>query len=324
MNLNTKKEFQGKNINNVLINKPELSVVHHNKDKIPQKMKELFKLQQLKKAYPRTDSSMVYPELFLDEKFKWYYRINDRNSSDYKILTNLIGRDLDIIYPKIGDYEKRWFDSDVDREIWGSGFTFLAREEYKYTYNLKKSFAFGDNDTQRRYLKDTLADSFRWLKVSVDNFSCDKHGIERGRNGKGVIFYKFYTENLEYFSIINFTGTKLKNINTKNLRDVAEIIEPWASEFLNFLVEWWIRQDYSTVVDYFKNGVNDGRIKSSKPIDNIILNDPDSLKETINHKLQVEETMTEIMDVIHYETILNNPDRYLEFVEGVKQGQLVL
>lgn len=262
------------------------------------------------------------PEHFIFEKYKLYYRVNDRNSSDYELLTKLIGRDTDIVYPKIIDVDKRWYDEDVDREIWGSNFSFLAREEYKHTCNIVSPFTYPNG--QLYYLSKTLGRSYFWLNGSIGNFSCDKHGVERGRNGKGIILYKFYTANLEYFSIINFTGVDLNEVTTKNLTDVGRIIEPWASELLNFLVEAWIRQDYVTVADYLKNGVNDWRIQSNKDIDQIILNDAESLMQKLQNKFKIEDMMTDIMDIIHYETILNDNDRYLDFVEGVKKGQLIL
>lgn len=34
--------------------------------------------------------------------------------------------------------------------------------------------------------------------------------------------------------------------------------------------------------------------------------------------------MTDIMDIIHYETILNDTTRYTDFVDGIRQGQLVI
>ena len=260
-----------------------------------------------------------HPEQFIFDKYKLYYRINDRNTSEYRLLKKLINnRDIDIVYPK----GKGWYDADADREIWGSNFSFLAREEYKYTFNVTTPFTYPQY--QRDYLPITLAGSYSWLQGSIGNFSCDKLGINRGRGGKGVILYKFYTTNLEYFSIINFTGADLKLVTHPNLNKVAGVIEPWASEFLNFLIEAWIRRDYGTVFDYLTNGVNDGRIKSNKAIDQIILTHPDELMERIEQKFKIEEIMTDIMDIIHFETILNNTKRYTDFVDGIKKGQLVI
>jgi len=259
------------------------------------------------------------PEQFIFDKYKLYYRVNDRNSSEYRLLKKLINnRDIDIVYPK----GKGWYDADVDREIWSSDFNFLAREEYKYTYDFKTPFTYPDY--QRDYLSKTLGGSYFWLNGSISNFSCDKHGINRGQNGKGVILYKFYTANLEYFSIINFTGADLNLVTHPNLNKVAGVIEPWASELLNFLIEAWIRQDYGTVADYLKNGVSDGRIKSNKAIDQIILTQPDELMERIEQKFKIEEIMTDIMDIIHFETLVNDPVRYVKFVEGIRKGQLII
>ncbi len=46
--------------------------------------------------------------------------------------------------------------------------------------------------------------------------------------------------------------------------------------------------------------------------------------QQLMNKFKIEDMMTEIMDIIHYETILKDTDRYLEFVEGIKQGRLIL
>ena len=46
--------------------------------------------------------------------------------------------------------------------------------------------------------------------------------------------------------------------------------------------------------------------------------------QKLQNKFKIEDMMTDIMDIIHYETILNDNDRYLDFVEGVKKGQLIL
>jgi len=204
----------------------------------------------------------------------------------------------------------------------GAGFSVLAREEYKYINDISTPFTYPSQ--QRQYLSKTLSHSYPWLHVSIGNFSCDKHGVELGRNGKSVILYKFYTANLEYFSIIHFTGADLNEVTTKNLTDVGRVIEPWASELLNFLVEAWIRQDYPTVADYLKDGVKDGRIQSNKDVDQIILNDSESLMQELNNKFNIEDMMTNIMDIIHFDTIANDTDRYVEFVEGIRKGQLIL
>ena len=86
---------------------------------------------------------------------------------------------------------------------------------------------------------------------------------------------------------------------------MGEIVEPWVSEFLNFLIEAWIRQDYETVADYLKNGVADGRIQSNKAIDKIILANPDELMEKIQGKFQIEMIMTDIMDISSSLSILS-------------------
>jgi hypothetical protein len=300
------------------------------KDKLT-KIEEVIKEFEASGVELSSDDNRLiqHPEQFLGNVYKLYYRCFDRNSLSYKILRVLIGnRDTDLLYPKYEGLD-RWYDSDVDREILGSNFTFLGREEYKYTYKLKNPFEYPDK--YRNYISSTLSSSYMWIKTSVKNFSCDKP-VNRGYTpGKGVVLYKFYTEDLQYFSIINFTACNLdeySGLNTLSLREVGRRIQPWASELMNFLVEAWIRRKYKEAQRHIQNGINSREFSFSKDIDNLLISNVgewgDNWREDFQKSMWIECIMDEIMEIISFDTILHNPDRYREFVEGIKWGRLNL
>jgi hypothetical protein len=263
--------------------------------------------------------NIKYPAQFLSDVYKLYYRTFDRNSLTYYILSKLISREPDVVYPEHEDWEDKWYDSDVDREFWGYDYTYLGREEYKYTYPLKEPFRFPSSS--REYLSDTLKKSSLWICGVLKNFS--SNGVmDRGKLGKGVVLYKFYTGDLQYFSIINFTGYHYKNINPDELEVVGERIQPWATELMNFLVEAWIRQDFNTAFHYLKHGVSKELVKSKKTIDKYLLTNASTLEGMVSNWFTLELVFEEIMDVVSYNTILNKPERYNRFVEGVRKGKL--
>jgi hypothetical protein len=245
--------------------------------------------QRSGKGLSDDDSKTIkYPAQFLGNVYRLYYRTFDRNSLTHAILKEIIKREPDITYPQFISEGDKWYDGDTDRELWGYDFVYLGREEYKYTFKLEKPFEYPvcneyrwheskckvcrglevvacEGITEhlvrcgackfRKYLASTLVRSSLWIRGSVKNFSCDSP-VDRGyQEGKGVVLYKFYSADLQYFSIINFTGEDYNNINPVKLGFVGNRIHPWASELMNFLVEAWTRRKYEDATNYIRWGL---------------------------------------------------------------------
>ena len=327
-------------------------------DSIDELRRHLDYIESVVKDLPVEEQRRIaHPEYFLGSPYKLYYRAPNRDSVEYKILREIIGRDTDMLYPQFGSWEKRWYDEDVDRELWGYDFTYLGREEYKYTYKLEQPFRYPDcregsrhesgcEDCReleavaceevkehllycgackfRKYLSSTLARSSLWIRGSVKNFSCDSP-VDRGyEDGKGVVLYKFYSADLQCFSIINFTGEDYNNINPVKLLVVGNRIQPWASELMNFLVEAWIRRKYEDATNHIKRGLEYKEFSFNAGIDEFLVSTVDTWENRVKRQLWIEVIMDEIMERVSYNTVLNEPERYLGFVEGIKRGELVL
>jgi len=274
---------------------------------------------------PEEQRRISHPEFFLGAPYKLYYRAPDRNSPEYKVLNKIIGRDTDLLYPQYKgwhSWDKRWYDNDVDRELWGYEYSYLGRQEYKFTYRLDEPFEYPSSS--RRYLYNTLTDSFLWLRGSVKNFSSSST-LERGyEDGKGVVLYKFYTGDLQYFSIINFTATNYEELHAPNLKTVANLIQPWASELMNFLVEAWVRRKYEDALEHIMSGIESEEFRFDKEVDEYLISGFDGWLEKFDHHMMIEVIMDEIMEIVNFNTILKEPDRYLEFVDGIRKGKLDL
>jgi len=263
-------------------------------------------------------------DFFIDNPYPLYYRAKDKDSFVYKVLSLLIGRDTNILYPQYRSWRNRWYDGDVDRELWGYGFRYLGREEYKQTRNLPEDSNYEYDDSLQTIVTSLLSKSSLWIKGSVKNFSSEDN-ISRGYNdGKGVVLYKFYTSDLQYFSIINFTGCDIDHIDAASLSEVGEIIQPWASELMNFIVEAWVRRKYADALSHLRQGIDSGEFSFTKPLDEYMVDNIDELEQRIRRQFMLESIMDEIMEIVSFDNILENPDRYIEFVEGIREGQLLL
>jgi hypothetical protein len=263
-------------------------------------------------------------DFFIDNPYPLIYRVKDRDSFVCKVLTEIIGRDIDIIYPHYRNWRNRWYDGDVDRELWGYGFRYLGREEYKQTRNLPEDSKYEYDYSLQESVSRILSRSRHWICGSVNNFSSEDN-ISRGYNdGKGVVLYKFYTNDLQYFSIINFTGCDVDNIDVNTLSEVGEVIQPWASELMNFIVEAWVRRKYADALSHLRQGIDSGEFSFTKPLDEYMVDNIDELEQRIHRQFILESIMDEIMEIVCFDNILENPDRYIEFVEGIREGELLL
>jgi hypothetical protein len=59
-------------------------------------------------------------------------------------------------------------------------------------------------------------------------------------------------------------------------------------------------------------------------IDELLVSTVDNWEDRFNQQVWLEYVMDEIMERVSYSTILNEPERYYNFVEGVRNGELVL
>jgi len=112
---------------------------------------------------------------------------------------------------------------------------------------------------------------------------------------------------------------------------VGERIQPWASELMNFLVEAWVRKKYEHATNHIIRGLENEEFSFYKDVDNFLLDKTDCLETKVKKHFQIELIMDEIMERVSYNTILNDGNeeskyyrKYSEFVDGIRQGKLVL
>jgi hypothetical protein len=165
--------------------------------------------------------------------------------------------------------------------------------------------------------------------------------------GKGLVLLILHTKDLHYFSVINCTGSEIVfNANTPSkwgqpdrfyplaLSTIGKIIEPCFDEFLYWLLHAYIRCDWEKLDYYFNSASEVGDMDSplwlEHEIDSSIVESYTSLpqgieglKELTARRLAVITVMEELLHTIHFDTIVNEPDRYIQMVKDIRQGTLI-
>lgn len=93
---------------------------------------------------------------------------------------------------------------------------------------------------------------------------------------------------------------------------------------MNFFVEAWVRRKYENAIAHIRRGLKSKEFAFTKKIDKSLLKDTDDLLERVERQFKIEAIMNEIMEIVHYENILSDYERYKKFVDGIRQGKLVL
>lgn len=297
------------------------------------------------------------------QSFNFYTRTINRKSRNYDELVKRINREPDIVYPK------GWFDYDIDRLIIGKHCVHHGIQELKHINNLNRKYPFKFDKKQRELVKKHLIDDHFNIENSTINYSYnDRIGVWKGLEininpidykydqylkelkrvkesngtlGKGVFIYVIYTDNLEYFSVINFTnsnyvlrGKQLKRGSNDlkiYLEDVANIIEPCFSELLLFMLEAYVRGDFKTLYGYLTTSIGEDIIRLTEN-ETVLSNEFRELGETIPLWLAVQDAMEWLMGCIHFDTILEEAGSkqqasfeeysYLNFVKLVQNGTI--
>lgn len=292
------------------------------------------------------------PDMFTN--YQLYFRTRSRKSQNYKDLVKMINRQPDIVYPD------GWYDTDIDRVMVGAGCVHFGMQEFKHVNNLDEPFLWNDN---REYVRNKLVDSDMQIEYFTRNYTIlnnkgvvsDKLGLtpidttyynflkqlkrikfENGESGKGVFLFIFYAENLEYFSPVNFTGSEhvfgkdglgVWNKKLKSyLEKVGSVIEPCFDEFLLFLLEAYIRQDFNTLYRYFSVGTIQDLINFTKVGQKILAGkftkEFDPRARSVAKWSAFCDVMEWILRCIHFDTILDNQNEYEDFVILVRNGQI--
>lgn len=223
-----------------------------------------------------------------------YFSCTKRNISDeddqYYKMVERIGRHPNIIYP----YGTYCFD--VDLKDVGMGCCHFGEWEFKYCNKLTIPFNW---DKQRDYIKKTLLDADMHIEKETlhstvegvkdvynpyinypltdfyDKYCKELSKIqikmdEKGYNfgGKGFYWFLFYTKDLKYFGLINFSGSeyifdqKFKkgkySCDPYTLNDylgaIAEEVEPCFDEALLFLMRMYGRHNFQGIFQHVLKG----------------------------------------------------------------------
>jgi hypothetical protein len=291
------------------------------------------------------------------ETFKLYCRARSRHSKNYKKLVKRIGRDPDVVWPD------GWYDMDSDRRIIGDYGVYFGEQEFKHIDNLNQPLEWNEHQQKDvtsllirdNFKIDTYTSNFTnpgnigiesdWNAMPNDGqeYSDYLRGVKRtslgnGKAGKGVFLFVFYTHNLAYFAPINFTGSRHifgtdnegnhMGISRNKLMSLLGVagnrLQPCFTEYLLFLVEAYIRQDFDMLYGYLLDGERKDLIRyteanyweqeiSNSFIENI---------EALSKYDAVVHVMQWIMECIHFDTIIDNPKRYNEFVNLVRTGKI--
>lgn len=295
-------------------------------------------------------SSLRHPEMF--ENYQLYFRTLRRNSHNYKELVKRIGREPNIVYPD------GWYDLDIDRAILGKYGVHFGFEEYKHVNSLEEPFVW-NSESQRGDVKEILIRSDFQIDYNTANFTIPgckgvlsiednvmgldddydnflkfhkRLKIYNGESGKGIFLFTFYTDDLKYFSPINFTGSEIifgedgLGINfelKRQLAKVGEIIEPCFNEYLLFLVQAYIRQDFSTLYKYLANGSELDLIRYDCDWEEELSEEFNSIDDKIYRWYAFCDVMEWVLDCIHFDTIYENPKRYESFASRVRNGSII-
>lgn len=291
------------------------------------------------------------------ENYKLYFRTRSRESKNYKELVKRTGREPDVIFPDgwydadidrvirgtscvhFGMQEFKRTDNLKEPFQWNSA---EQRQE------IKRLLVKSDYHIEYCTLNFTIPGRIGILsdvnaaydgKVDYDTYlrtvkRCKLTDNEDGKNevGKGVFLFVFYTGDCRYFAPINFTGSHYVfgdgglgvGVNAVKgiLNRYGGRIQPCFNEYLLFLVEAYIRQDFDTLYNCLLDADTKDLIRYQydweAEISDVLI---DHL-EDISRWDAVTHVMEEIMECIHFDTIIDNPQKYYEFVDLVRTGEL--
>ncbi len=290
------------------------------------------------------------PEMF--NNFQLYTRCiyND----NYDVLVKTINRQPNIRYPK------GWYDYDIDRLILGKYCVHHGIQELKRIDNLDDSTPYKFSKAHRESIKKYLTGDHFNIENSTKNYSyIDRCGVWKdkelninpveydyseylldlnrakeanGTTGKGVFLYVIYTDNLEFFSVINFTNSKYilgeKRLNKGgndikiHLERVANVIEPCFNELLLFMLEAYVRGDFKTLYKYISLGVGADVIKLSKK-EKVLKSLFIELERNVPLWLALKDTMEWLMKCIHFDNILEEAVKRKTFYKRPSYSEFV-
>lgn len=169
--------------------------------------------------------------------------------------------------------------------------------------------------------------------------------------GKGLALLILHTKDLHYFSVVNCTGSEIVfNANTPPkfgqrymsyplaLSKIGRVIEPCFDEFLYWLLHAYIRCDWKGLDEYFASASEIGDMDSplwlEHDIDYTIVNKWHTgyasltqgmwrEKRLTARRLAVITVMENLLQTIHFDTIVNEPDRYRQMADDIKRGNLI-
>ncbi len=300
-----------------------------------------------------TSATLKNPDKF--DNYHLYFRNHD--TANYNELVKRTNRKPNIIYPK------GYYDFDIDRVIAGSYCVHHGIQELKHADNLNNDFEW--NFDQRGKIDSILNSSTSKFQIEYFTLNFTKHGnkgvkspnlnvVSTGKysdllkglkqtkfaneeQGKGIFLYIFYTDNMEYFCPINFTGSDLifgegsgitKTKFDYLISELGKRIEPCFNEFLLFLVESYIRQNFEKLSDHLANGVKNGLIKHQFDWEKNISMDYSNRKNKVCAWHAFSSVMEWILECIHVDTILDQKfgqgysTQYPDFVDLVRSGKI--
>ena len=309
--------------------------------------------------------------------FELYTRTRSRDSGNYHELVDRIGREPNIIYPD------GWYDWDIDRVIAGRGCVHHGMLEMKYIrHQIRKPFTFANYT--RKLVKDALERDDMKIEYNTLHFSFDdrvgvysdddEYGVYpiskdkyhellrskketdklNGNLGKGVFLFLLYTPKLEYFSVINFTGSKYilgldptpENYQRWNsrvkyyLEKASRIIEPTFNELLLFMLEAYVRWDFYTLYyllthDSDNMRLEEGEFVLADKFEELVQEDSiDNMREIIKLWFAFRDVMEWLLECIHFDTILEEATHkrrkprslekpsYLNLVDLTRNGEI--
>lgn len=273
------------------------------------------------------------------DSFELYTRaIYDENHIE---LVRRIGREPRVIYPR------GWYDYDVDRVVLGKYCVRFGKQEWKQIDTDAKGYRFTDtarlvasslletdhmkieditlNDTPHNRIGVKSKTGIDVLPISRDNYDnllrskrriLDQNPTQRG---KGVFLHILYTPRLEYFSVINFTGSKyvlgnkvLREAHRRYwdrvllyLRETSPIIEPCFNEILLFMLEAYVRWDFYTLHDYLTKRVNSTVLRLEDE-EMVLSKGFIEMGNIVSLWLAFQDVMEWLLECIHFDTILED------------------
>jgi len=294
--------------------------------------------------------------------YELYTRTRSRKTGEYKKLVKRIGREPNIIYPD------GWYDWDIDRVIAGRGCVHHGMLEMKYIkHQIRKPFTFANYT--RKLVKDALERDDMKIEYNTLHFSFDdrvgvysgkdKYGVypisrdkyhellrekkeadkRNGNLGKGVFLFLLYTPKLEYFSVINFTGSKYIlgldptpekyqrwNGRVKYyLEKASRIIEPTFNELLLFMLEAYVRWDFYTLYYLLTHDSDNMRLEEEEFVladrfEELVQEDSiDSMGEIIKLWRAFGDVMEWLLECVHFDTILEEAEEIKEIPEDLDE-----